>query len=221
MSAVKGLRQPLQCVPAVDLTSTTVRVGKLQESYAEVSFMPTCVQITLCTYTYMYLLFNPHRTMQCAYIHFLLKYNCFLLFHADVSQPLLDATIRLAGGSSASEGRVEILHNGEWGTVCDDFWDLNDAQVVCRQLGFGKFVPHYRTNNNGYGLDIVEFGYFAEAIPGGYFEAGESSSPIWMDDVTCYGNEMYVTHCISSPIGVHNCNHSQDAGVRCYSKFIM
>ena len=143
------------------------------------------------------------------------------LIYTDVSVSLLDATIRLAGGSSPSEGRVEILHNGEWGTICDDFWDLNDAQVVCRQLGFGKFVPSdHRVDSDDLGLDIVEFGYFAEAISGGYFGAGESSSPIWMDDVTCYGNEMYVTHCISSPIGVHNCNHSQDAGVRCYSKYM-
>lgn len=93
--------------------------------------------------------------------------------------------------------------------------------MVCRQLGFGKFVPSERTRSNVLGLDIVPFGYFAEAVSGGYFGAGESSSPIWMDDVTCYGNEMYVTHCISSPIGVHNCNHSQDAGVRCHSKCIL
>lgn len=100
--------------------------------------------------------------------------------------------IRLAGGSSAHEGRVELYHAGQWGTVCDDQWDDADAEVVCRQLGLSGI---------------------AKAWNQAYF--GEGSGPVLLDEVRCTGNELSIEQCPKSSWGEHNCGHKEDAGVSC------
>ena len=49
-----------------------------------------------------------------------------------------DYEVRLVGGSTEYEGRVEVCYNEAWGTICDDGFDSNDATVVCGQAGYSR-----------------------------------------------------------------------------------
>ena len=100
-----------------------------------------------------------------------------------------------SGGTSSNEGRLEIFVEGDWGTVCDDGWGIEEAEVACRQLGFAGAV---------------------RATPGGWF--GSGTGPIMLDDVNCTGHEANLTSCQYTDGSQHNCNHNQDAGVVCQPK---
>jgi CD163 antigen len=100
--------------------------------------------------------------------------------------------IRLQEGHTDCSGRVEVWHEGSWGTVCDDSWDLNDAQVVCRQLGCGKAMT---------ALKEAAF--------------GQGTGPIWLNEVNCTGDESSLWECPARPWSQSNCGHKEDAAVEC------
>ncbi len=103
--------------------------------------------------------------------------------------------VRLRGPSSSNgTGRAEVFYNGQWGTICDDKWNIRDARVFCRQLGYK---------------------YGVRALQGSQVPSG--TGKIWLDDVECTGREQSLTNCSHIGWGNHNCGHNEDAGVECSS----
>ena len=94
--------------------------------------------------------------------------------------------------NSSSSGRVEVLYKGVWGTICGDSWDLQDAAVVCRQLGFEGALTALRTS-----------------------EFGSRIGQIWLDEVQCGGDESSISECVHRGWGDHDCSHYSTAGVVC------
>jgi len=102
--------------------------------------------------------------------------------------------------TSTGIGRVEVLHDGVWGTVCDDNWDFLDARVVCRQLGFSSVLNITRFSDLTFGARL------------------NNSVPVWLDDIHCTGDETNLGLCPHPGFGVEDCSHFEDSGVYCTSK---
>ena len=100
------------------------------------------------------------------------------------------------GGATPLQGRVEILLLGQWGTVCDNGWDLADATVVCHQLGYPRAVGAPRSAAYGAG-----------------------SGPSWYSYIDCIGVERNLTECSHVGFSWYACPHYRDAGVMCSSEY--
>ena len=117
---------------------------------------------------------------------------CLLVYYIVITTTGITTEIRLVDGSNNLEGRVEVLYSGTWGTICDDFWSIEDAHVICRQLGFGPALQATLRASFGQGTGII-----------------------WLDNVQCIGNEARIENCSHNGWGTHNCHHYEDAGVVC------
>ena len=121
-----------------------------------------------------------------------------------------EGSVRLVDGADSKEGRVEVCADDDitdgasarWGVVCDDYWSHEDADVVCRSLGFERSEPRI------------------ERFLQSYFGAG--TGPIWLDDLRCRGSEENLLDCLvqsgssaRDAIGQHNCKATEIVGVRC------
>ena len=123
-------------------------------------------------------------------IQFLLKIFSFCIFIAPQ-----DFDVRLRNGSTYSEGRVDVHYDGQWGAICDYGWDINDAMVICRQLGYTSALRP--TINSAYPI--------------------ADNGQLWLDYVACRGNETSIQFCAHSGWGVTYCGLDNEAGVICTS----
>ena len=122
-------------------------------------------------------------------IHVICIFKCFIII--SLSYIIAgNGSVRLVGGTTANEGRIEVYLNYFWGTVCDCSWDILDAVVVCRQLGYSSAVSAYGSAHFGAGTGPIHYGC-----------------------VACNGSEAKLTDCPHG--GVRYCSHRNDAGVVC------
>lgn len=118
---------------------------------------------------------------------------------AQATSTLEEGDVRLINDDDNTNmtGRLEFYHNGQWGTVCGEYFDSNAAMVVCRQLGFDPVGA----------IAVFRAGY------------GQGIGPIWLDYIYCTGSEENISSCadVNTDTFPTYCYHSEDAGVICQS----
>ena len=144
--------------------------------------------------------------------YFLVRCKKELLTHLDFPEQAncTNGEVRLVGGSSPHEGRIEICVNDVWGTVCSNSWSTSDSNVVCGQLGY---LP--------IGLIILQQQYHTFNLGGrgksnAYFGLG--TGPILLSNLYCTGTESSLLECNQQSCYATSCTHGSDVGVICERK---
>ena len=124
----------------------------------------------------------------------------------------------MVNGSEPTEGRVEVCRNNSYGTICDDHWDVLDARVACRQLGYsGQGIAQCACTLD---CHIIFGGWmfqcYVDAQPLSRAFFGQGSGDILIDNLVCSGSERHLLNC--SFQSNHDCEHSEDAGVKCQGR---
>jgi hypothetical protein len=116
-----------------------------------------------------------------------------------------DLFTRLKAGGNLGSGRVEIMVDARWGTICHDNWSVSSANVVCRELGFGTAKSAFKNS-----------------------EFGNGHGPVYWTNVNCTGFETNFWDCghteLPEATDHHirtrmTCNHGQDVSVECNVPF--
>ena len=143
---------------------------------------------------------------------------------------LFTCELRLVGGIIASEGRVEICMNNEWGTVCDDSWRNVEATVVCRQLGYPVQGHQKVTTYTSQNLWLLQLLHLLQTGAVAFSDAHYGAGTGQIRKIVCSGGESRLMSCSSSICGRYesgywgtryfvNAVHTDDAGVRCQGIF--
>ena len=136
---------------------------------------------------------NQAIGLACAGKKFLNRHKIYTTSSPQFTEPDVDPhDLRLVDGQTENSGRLEVLYGGVWGTVCGIGWDLDDADVACRQLGFLGALTLLGNDTISEGVGVV-----------------------WLEGGGCHGNESRLTECQLSGWGLSQCDHTQDVGITC------
>lgn len=137
----------------------------------------------------------------------------------------VDGSVRLVNGTNPLEGRVELCVNNAWGTICDSEFSEDLADIICNQTGF-KYNGRIHIDSIICMLEVLfKTMYTGTEVFRGATKFGQGSGPIYLEKFNEFNcrleDSTTIVQCSRNPVGIHECDHSQDAGVRCIGKSLL